>query len=156
MKLTSSPKTLKSKTSLSQQLTRSGTATFKSTASLNSFQLCLWVQLELVNQSTFKMCYCTHSPVKSIWLLKLVSLPRHIATRSRILLTWNLTRSGQVFLDHVLEWNALFSLMILTCQRRKSSEHSHPLKFSDNLWPKVVGTTIKTRNILSVLCKTPL
>lgn len=153
MMLISSLRILKFKTLLLQLLTRSDTVTFKSTALVNSFLLCLLDQLVLVNQFTFKMCFYTHFLVKSIWLLKSVSQPKLIATRFRTLLTWNLIRSGLVFTDLVLEWNVLSSLMILTCPRKKSLVHSHPLKFSDNLWLKAVGMIIRTKSILSVSCK---
>jgi hypothetical protein len=150
MMLTSSLKTLKYKTLLLQLLTRSDTVTFKSTASVNSFQLSLLDQLVLVNQSTFKMYFYTHFLVKSIWPLKSVSLPKHIVTKFKILLTLGLKRLEQVFLDPVLEWNVSFSLMILICQRKKNLVLNHPLKSLDNLWHKEAGMITKIKSIHSV------
>lgn len=155
MKLTSSLKTLKYKTLLLPQSTKSDTVTSKSIASVSSSQLCLLDQQELVNQFTFKTYFYTHSLVRSTWLLRSVSQPKLIATKSKILLTWSSIRLEQVSLDLVLEWNVSSSLTILICRRRKSSVPSHPLKFLDNSWLKEAGMTIKTKSILSESCKIP-
>jgi len=99
--LTSSPKILKLMKLLSLPWTRSDTLIFRSTASMKIFQLLWLVQLELVNQFTFRTHCLIPFPVKSISSLRSVSQLRLVAIRFKILLMANLTRLEVVFLDPV-------------------------------------------------------
>lgn len=153
MKLINSPKIHKFRTSLLQRSIRFVTVTFKNIAFSSLFQLYLWDPLVLVSQSTFKMYFSTNFLGKTTWRLRLVSVPKLIATKFKILLTWNLTRSELVFTVHVLVWNVSSLSMILICQRKKNTVPNLQSKFWDNLWHRVVGMITKTRSILSVPCK---